>query len=91
MARVKVPAGTIQKLEKVFDDLQTFQKSNELAKFKLLCKDQLGIVVDNQNGTVVGTPFQITLADTNAAPTQFSIAPGVAYNENGDVISVSET
>ena len=43
MARIKVPSGTIQKFEEVFDDLQTFIKANEVAKFKTIIKDTFGV------------------------------------------------
>ena len=35
MSRIRVPSGTIQKLENVFDDLQTNIQSNQLKRLNI--------------------------------------------------------
>ena len=39
MARIRVPAGTVQKLEKVFDDLQTFVDNNQKKRLDIIFKE----------------------------------------------------
>ena len=86
MARVKVPSGTIQKFEEVFDDLQTNIKSNVKKQFETLLNDQFGNVITRNNGTTPGTAFSISRSDTTQNPRNFVCQAGAALTRSGDTI-----
>ncbi len=89
MARVKVPAGTVQKFEQVFDDLQTNQKANVKLQFETILNETFGNVVELNNGNIVGNSFQVTASPTNTNPRNITIQPGTALTRSGDTIKVT--
>ena len=73
MDRIKVPSGSVQKLETVFDNLQDQQELNLTNRIDRLVKitdDQYsyGIVLDVVNGEHISTDtsFKVTLTNGNA-------------------------
>lgn len=74
MERIKVPSGSVQKLETVFDTLQTQQETNLINRFDRLVKldsnsnYSYGIIVDLINGepTSNDNSFKLTITNGNA-------------------------
>jgi hypothetical protein len=74
MERIKVPSGSVQKLETVFDTLQAQQEENltnridRLVKLDSSSNYYYGIIVDMVNGepTSNDTSFKLTLTNGNA-------------------------
>jgi hypothetical protein len=89
MARIKVPSGTIQKFEKVFDDLQTNVKLNVKLQFQALLNDVFGNIVSVNNGVISSTNLKLMATDSGANPRNVTIQPGTALTRSGDTIVVA--
>jgi len=87
MDRIKVPSGSIQKLETVFDDLQTFVHGNLNKRVSFLTNKYgiLNSVINNtQDSNFTGLKVSITDINTQT----MTIQPGMALLPSGDVISL---
>lgn len=91
MNRIKVPSGSVQKLETVFDNLQDKQElniTNRVKRFAQLndSKYALGVIVDLKNGEPVSTDnsFKMILENQNAG---WKIYEGHAVTQNGEYIA----
>ena len=89
MARIRVPSGTIQKLEKVFDDLQSFLKDNQKKRLQLLFKDSFGLALGVKNGIVTDADFKITLNVTTDTPTSYTINAGQFITLGNDYVRLN--
>ena len=89
MARVKVPSGTVQKFEKVFDDLQTNIKSNVKKQFETILNDTFGNVLSVVNGTVSDSDLKVSVSSTTEDPLQLTVQSGSVLTRSGDVIKVT--
>jgi hypothetical protein len=78
--RIKIPSGTVQNLEKVFDDLQFAVQSNLYKRLNILF-NSFAIPIDVVNGEIPfsDSTFQIFSQPTSGVPTQFLVQPGKAY------------
>jgi len=87
MDRVKIPSGSVQKLETVFDDLQTLIHGNLNKRIDAIT-GTYGTLNALKNGEQVSssTGLKISLADANNST--FTIQPGVALLEDGSIILV---
>lgn len=84
MARIKVPSGTKQNLETVFDDLQSIAADN-LKRRILKVFDRFGPIVDVKAGILTGgTSLQVTTGSNLSV----NIAAGEALLENGNLIRI---
>ena len=89
MKRIKVPSGSVQKLETVFDELQTNVQEN-LVEHTNLWLSSGGINLDVVNSTLSSSSpdFKIELAVTAEHPTRLIINAGTAVFPNGEVATI---
>ena len=90
MARIRVPAGTVQKLEKVFDDLQTFVDNNQKKRLDIIVKESVGVALDVRNGVLQDNDFQVTLNVSTDTPTQFTVNSGQLLTSGNKYIKMVE-
>ena len=88
MARIRVPAGTIQKLEKVFDDLQTFVSENQRKRMSVIFKESFGFALDVKNGAMQDPDFQISLSVAADSPTAFVVNSGQMITSGNKYVKV---
>lgn len=88
--KIKVPSGTIQKLETVFDDLQTFEAANLKNRLQTVLNDTFGIPLRTVNGVIDSTFFKVDRADTATSKTKYTIQPGSAITESGEYLNITD-
>ena len=91
MARVRIPSGTIQKLETVFDDLQTFINSNQKGRLDLIFKDTFGHALNVVNGSVVDSDLEVIAQSSGGTPTQFQVNAGKVLTRGNKYINLVAT
>ena len=89
MNRIKVPSGSVQKLEKVFDDLQTKIQKNIKDNTDLWLHTG-GLDLDVQNGVIPAEAngFKVDLFSDTDHPTRFVVRAGKAVTPNGEIIEL---
>jgi len=79
MNRIKVPSGSIQKFEDVFDNLQDSTEGNITNRTDRLFSNY-GLVLDVQAGVIITTDFVVSLTDGNK---KYTVNSGKALTTNG--------
>jgi len=87
MDRVKVPSGSIQKLETIFDDLQTLVQGNLNKRIDAIT-GTTGVFNALKNSNQVATSTGLKVAVTNIGTQAMTLQPGVAIVENDSIILV---
>ena len=87
MNRIKVPSGSIQKLEKVFDDLQTKIQKNVKDNTDLWLHSNGGLDLNITNGVIPSsdTGLKVELFSDADHPTRFVVRAGKAVAPNGEI------
>ena len=88
MKKFKVPSGTIQKLETVFDKVQSFVEDNLTNRVKRIFSTY-GPTIDLQNGVVQAGSDDLTISIVNGT-TNFSIASGKGLTESNEYITLGD-
>ena len=91
MSRIRVPAGTIQKLEQVFDDLQTTISDNQLKRLNTIFNEAYGIVYTKRNGVITTDEALVTVNPSNTTPTRFSINACQALTQDNRILVFDDT
>ena len=87
MSRIRVPSGTVQKLEKVFDDLQENITSNQLKRLNVLFNESFGVFFPLINGVPSSDDLKVTDQSTVTQKTKFSVVRyGNVAGSRGSVI-----
>lgn len=87
MDRVKVPSGSIQKLEDVFDDLQTLVHANLNKRIDAITS-QYGILNALENGAQVSSSVGLKVSVSSINDQTMTIQPGVALLADGSILLV---
>ena len=89
MNRIKVPSGSIQKLESVFDTLQTKVQTN-LVNNTNLWLNTGNLDIDVVNGVVNpnSTEFQILTSTTPQHPLRLVVRAGTLRLPNGEIVTI---
>lgn len=93
MDRLKIPSGTVQRLEDIFDRMQEFIKDNILRRFVTITANE-GLELFSSHGPVTDQLYGVIQSSTELKVLlvnglNFSIQPGTAMLENGELIRVS--
>ncbi len=89
MNRIKIPAGTKQNFETVFDDLQTKIQANINSRLQLLLGEGLPLLKTNGSLLSSETDFKVSLYTIMGYPTRILIQPGLVYFDNGEYLSLA--
>ena len=89
MDRVKIPSGSVQKLEDVFDDLQTLVHGNLNKRIDALTgTNTYGVINALKNGEQVASDTSLKVAITSISNMELTISPGVGLLADGSIILV---
>ena len=88
MKKFKVPSGTIQKLETVFDKVQAFTADNLTNRIKRIFSTY-GPTIDKRNGTIQSDSTDLKLSILTDT-TKIAIAAGSGLTESNEYINLNE-
>jgi len=87
MDRIKIPSGSVQKLETVFDDLQTLIHGNLNKRIDAIT-GTYGTLNALKNGAQVSGSTGLKISMAEARNSTLTVQPGVALLEDGSIILV---
>jgi hypothetical protein len=92
MIKMKVPSGTRQSLETVFDNVQSYMFDNLSNRVNLLFGDSYGQALDLDQGSLStnSTGFAVSVNASTNFRTKIQILPGTIYFSNGEYYKTTD-